>query len=76
MPAQVTDATGAGDALIAATLMAMLSGRSLSDAVRLGTAVAALTVESQASVRPDLSSELLEATLSLRAQGRFEREPL
>jgi pseudouridine kinase len=76
VPAQVVDATGAGDALIAATLMAMLSGRSLSDAVRLGTAAAALTVECQASVRPDLSPELLEATLSLRAQGRLEREPL
>ena len=36
---------------------------------RLGTAAAALTVESGASVRPDLSLALLETTLSLRAAG-------
>jgi pseudouridine kinase len=61
---QVVDATGAGDALIAATLAAMLKGRSLADAARMGTAAAALTLESPASVRPDLSPALLEAALA------------
>ncbi|MBL0405322.1 carbohydrate kinase family protein [Microvirga aerilata] len=73
--AQVADATGAGDALIAATLVAMLNGRSLAEAARLGTAAAALTVESTASVRPDLSLPLLETALSRRAHRSFEREP-
>jgi pseudouridine kinase len=73
--AEIVDATGAGDALIAAALVALLNGYPLTEAVRLGTAAAALTVESTASVRPDLSFALLEATLSLRAGPIFEREP-
>ena len=73
--AKIVDATGAGDALIAATLVALLKGHSLKEATRLGTAAAALTVESTASVRPDLSFALLETTLSLRANPTFEREP-
>jgi pseudouridine kinase len=73
--ATIVDATGAGDALIAATLVALLKCHSLTEATRLGTAAAALTVESTASVRPDLSFALLEATLSLRADPAFEREP-
>lgn len=73
--AKIVDATGAGDALIAATLMSLLKGHALTEAARLGTVAAALTVESTASVRPDLSFALLEATLSLRAGPIFEREP-
>ena len=73
--AKIVDATGAGDALIAATLVALLNGHSLTEATRLGTAAAALTVESTASVRSDLSFALLETTLSLRAGPIFEREP-
>lgn len=72
--ARIVDATGAGDALIAAALVALLKGYSLADAARLGTAAAALTVESSTSVRPDLSFALLETTLSLRADPAFERE--
>ncbi len=52
---QVVDATGAGDALIAGALVALLSGCSLPEAVRMGAMAAALTLESPASVRPDLS---------------------
>jgi pseudouridine kinase len=73
--AKIVDATGAGDALIAATLVALMKGASPVEAARLGTAAAALTVESTASVRPDLSFALLETTLSLRAVPAFEREP-
>ncbi|WP_201864822.1 carbohydrate kinase family protein [Microvirga soli] len=73
--AKIVDATGAGDALIAATLVALLQGHSFRGAARLGAAAAALAVESTASVRPDLSFALLETTLSLRAVATFEREP-
>lgn len=54
------DVTGAGDALVAGTLQRLLAGDGLLDAVRGGLLVAALTLESPASVRPDLSRQLLE----------------
>ncbi|MBB4041966.1 pseudouridine kinase [Microvirga flocculans] len=73
--ARIVDATGAGDSLIAATLVAMLRGRPLDEAARLGTVAAALTVESPSSVRPDLSLALLETLLPLRAGPVREREP-
>jgi pseudouridine kinase len=73
--AKIVDATGAGDALIGTTLAALLKGCPLGAAARLGTVAAALTVESTASVRPELSFALLDATLSLRADPTFEREP-
>ncbi|MFL5205158.1 MAG: carbohydrate kinase family protein, partial [Microvirga sp.] len=72
--AEIVDATGAGDALIAATLVAMLKDASLVEAATLGTVAATLTVESPVSVRPDLSLALLEATSSLRADQTFKRE--
>jgi pseudouridine kinase len=75
LKAEIVDATGAGDALIAATLVALLGDASLADAARLGTVAAALTVESHVSVRPDLTLALLESTLSLRSRPTFEREP-
>lgn len=67
IPARVVDATGAGDALIAATLVALLEGRSLAQAVRMGTVAAALTMECPASVRPDLSLALLESSAARNA---------
>jgi pseudouridine kinase len=55
-PARCIDPTGAGDALVATTLYRLLQGDKLVDAVRIGTLGAALTVESNASVHPDLSA--------------------
>ncbi len=51
--------TGAGDALVAATLAALAAGRVLDDAVADGVAAAALTLASAASVRADLSPQLI-----------------
>jgi pseudouridine kinase len=59
--ASLVDATGAGDALIAATIRTLIEGENLLDAARLGSCAAALTVESRHSVRPDLSLALLAA---------------
>ncbi len=59
--AQPVDVTGAGDALAAGTLHRLLEGDTLLDAVRGGMIAAALTIESTASVRPDLSQKLLDA---------------
>jgi pseudouridine kinase len=58
--AEPLDVTGAGDALVAGTLMRLLQGDALVDAVRVGMVVAALTLESPASVHPHLSLDLIE----------------
>ena len=58
-PAAVVDVTGAGDALIAGTLVGLIAGRPLPEAARTGIVASALTIESRASVRPDLSPALL-----------------
>jgi pseudouridine kinase len=76
VPVQVVDATGAGDALIAGTLVAMLKGRSLAEAVRMGTVAAALTLECPESVRLDLSLALLESAAAPSANWRPEEKPL
>jgi len=57
--ARCIDVTGAGDALIAATIYRLLEGDGLLQAARVGSLCAGLTVESPASVRPDLSPALL-----------------
>lgn len=59
--AQCVDATGAGDALIAAVLYELASGNSFTAAARTGVLAAALTIESPASVRSDLTPSLLDA---------------
>lgn len=55
------DITGAGDSMIAGTLFSMLAGNAMREASRVGALLAALTIESAASVRGDLSPSLLEA---------------
>ncbi len=71
--AHVYDVTGAGDALVAGTLTMLAGGATLDDAVLGGTLVAALTVESRYSVRPDLSVDLVDAAAlhRLRRPGMF-----
>ncbi len=71
VPARPVDVTGAGDALVAGTLAGLLAGRHLDDAARLGILVAALTVESEHSVRPDLSPEVVAAERARRATAQL-----
>ncbi len=58
------DITGAGDAMIAGTLYAMLGGEDIRKATRTGALLAALTIENTASVRADLSPALLAAAMT------------
>ncbi len=63
MPApftEVTDVTGAGDALIAGTLYRLLEGESVLEACRTGQRLAQLTLSTSHSVFPTLSRALLE----------------
>lgn len=55
----IADPTGAGDALTAALLFALLHDIPLDEAVRLGASAAALTLRTPGTVAPNLSLELL-----------------
>jgi pseudouridine kinase len=55
VPAEVVDVTGAGDALVAGTVAALIAGRDLDAAAMAGARLAALTVASPESVRSDLA---------------------
>jgi pseudouridine kinase len=56
---RVVDPTGAGDALSAAVIFALLNAIPLDDAVRLGVSAASLTLSHRGAVVPDLSLEKL-----------------
>ena len=60
---EMIDPTGAGDALTAAVVYALLNDIPVDEAVRLGVSAAALTIGSADTVRQDLSLESLYAQL-------------
>lgn len=60
VPAEIADVTGAGDALVATTLAAVLGGLPLPVAARWGCIAASLTLERIGSTRPDLSFARLQ----------------
>jgi pseudouridine kinase len=72
LPAHQVDATGAGDALIAATLAELADGPAVAvaEAAATGMVAAALTIESDASVRPDLGRALVRDAAAARRPGR------
>ena len=59
LPTPIVDVTGAGDALIAGTLAGLVRGDALNEAVRVGTAAAALTLGSAGGTSPRLNVERL-----------------
>ncbi|MEI4473988.1 carbohydrate kinase [Frigidibacter sp. MR17.24] len=60
VPAASVDITGAGDAMVAGTLHALVSGHDFPTAARTGALMGALTVETPGTVRADLGREMLE----------------
>jgi pseudouridine kinase len=56
---EILDPTGAGDALTAAVIFALLNEIPIDESVRLGLSAAALTLRTNGSVVPNLSLELL-----------------
>ncbi|HJZ47082.1 MAG TPA: carbohydrate kinase family protein [Roseiflexaceae bacterium] len=60
---EIVDPTGAGDALTAAVVYALLNDIPVDEAVRLGVSAATLTLASTDTVRQDLSLESLYAQL-------------
>ena len=55
----VLDPTGAGDALVAAVIFAILNGIQIDEAMRLGVSAASFTLRYRGAVVPDLSLEKL-----------------
>jgi len=71
LPAAATtcvDVTGAGDALIGGCLWQISCGAPLTEAVATGMRAAALTIASDATVRPDMSPALLGVGENLHAR--------
>jgi pseudouridine kinase len=62
---EIVDPTGAGDALNAAVIFALLNDISLDDAVRLGVSAASLTLRHRGAVLPSLSLEKLYDQLAI-----------
>lgn len=62
VPTEVSDVTGAGDAMLAAFCHALLAGEGPAAAAAYGHAAAALTVASAHTVRPDLTDRLVRST--------------
>lgn len=62
---KVVDPTGAGDALIAAVIYALMNDIEIDDAARLGVSAASLTLRHPGTVFPDLSLERLYDELAV-----------
>ena len=56
VPANICDVTGAGDALIAATLDGLGRGAAMMTSIRLGLVAAAATLGYEGAVRPDIAA--------------------
>ena len=70
--AEPVDVTGAGDALISATLHGLVRGESLERAAEIGALLAGLTVQSELDVRPELSADWLHEQANRHAQKKPE----
>ncbi|MFQ6171759.1 PfkB family carbohydrate kinase [Oryzobacter sp. R7] len=63
-PTTVEDVTGAGDSMTAGYVHALMTGEDVVAAARFGQALAALTVATPDTVRPDLTAALVAAHLT------------
>lgn len=64
----VKDVTGAGDAMAAGMLSGLRNGLSLAEALRMGTAAAALTIQSANATAETMSPDLLTSMMALVPQ--------
>lgn len=62
--AEMCNATGAGDAMMASLVWSFLSGRTLAESAAAGTAAAALAVESEETINPAMSAEAVERRMA------------
>lgn len=62
-PAKTANATGAGDAFMAALVWAYLEGMDLEETTRAAQAAAAIAIEGEETINPDLNVDTLRARL-------------
>ena len=62
--AEMRNATGAGDAMMAALVWSFLAGQSLVESAASGTAAAAIAVESEETINPAMSADAVNRRLS------------
>ena len=62
--AEMRNATGAGDAMMASLVWSFLAGRNLAESCAAGTAAAALAVESEETINPAMSAEAVERRMA------------
>ena len=60
LPAELVNATGCGDAFMAAIAWAYLQGTDLEDTARAGLAASSIAMESGETINPHLSEEALQ----------------
>lgn len=68
--ADIRDVTGAGDALAAGFIHALLAGHDVATALRHGVAAASVCLQSQCAVAQDMDAARLDAALSLVPEAR------
>ncbi len=62
--AVMRNATGAGDAFMSALAWAYLQGTDLEDTAKAATAAAALAIESEATINPDITADAVRARMN------------
>jgi pseudouridine kinase len=72
---KIADATGAGDALCSALLVALHEGSTAEDSIKFGLAAAALTIESYDSINPRLSRSTIGSKLGSVESWELHSKP-
>lgn len=62
--AEMVNATGAGDAMMASLVWSFLAGRTLAESAAAGAAAAAIAVESEETINPNMSAEAVIGRMS------------
>ena len=60
----MVNATGAGDAMMASLVWSFLAGRTLAESAAAGAAAAAIAVESEETINPNMSAEAVIGRMS------------
>ena len=63
-PAQMRNATGAGDAFMAALAWAYLEGTALAETARAAAAAAAIAIEGEETINPAMSADTVRSRMA------------